>query len=45
MTFDDLLAMNENPKLDFKAIWKPDDFKGELIKDILSIANGNPHIE
>jgi predicted HTH transcriptional regulator len=34
--------MNENPKLDFKAIWKADDLKGELIKDILSIANGSP---
>jgi predicted HTH transcriptional regulator len=42
MILDDLLAMNENPKLDFKAIWKPDDLKGELIKDIVSIANGNP---
>ncbi len=42
MTIDDLLAMNESPKLDFKAIWKADDLKGELIKDILSIANGNP---
>ncbi len=42
MTLNDLLAMNENPKLDFKAIWKPDDLKSELIKDILSIANGNP---
>ena len=42
MTLDDLLAMNENPKLDFKGIWKPDDLKTELIKDILSIANGNP---
>jgi predicted HTH transcriptional regulator len=42
MILNDLLAMNENPKLDFKAIWKPDDLKGELIKDIVSIANGNP---
>ena len=42
MRLDDLLAKNENPKLDFKAIWKADDLKGELIKDILSIANGSP---
>ena len=42
MTLDDLLAMNESPKLDFKLIWKPQDLKGELIKDILSLANGNP---
>ncbi len=43
MELDDLLAMNESPKLDFKIIWKPEDLKGELIKDILSLANGNPH--
>ena len=42
MTLEDLLASNENPKLDFKAIWKAADLKGELIKDIISIANGNP---
>ena len=42
MKLDDLLVRNENPKLDFKAIWKADDLKGELIKDILSIANGSP---
>ena len=42
MTLDELLARDESPKLDFKAIWKPNDLKSELIKDILSIANGNP---
>ncbi len=42
MKLQELMEMNENPKLDFKKIWRPDDYKGELIKDIISIANGNP---
>lgn len=42
MKLQELLEMNESPKLDFKQIWKKEDYKGELIKDIISIANGNP---
>ncbi|MCK5729010.1 MAG: ATP-binding protein [Methylococcales bacterium] len=42
MTLDELLNMDESPKLDFKQIWKQDDVNGEYIKDILSLANGNP---
>ena len=37
MKIEDLLLMNESPKLDFKRIWKDEDVKSELIKDILSL--------
>lgn len=43
MTLEKLLAMDESPKLDFKAIWNHDDVNSELIKDIISLANGNPN--
>ena len=42
MTWEALLSMDESPKLDFKQIWKKEDIRGELIKDIISLANGSP---
>lgn len=45
MNLQDLLGMDESPKLDFKEKWwngGGGKSKSELIKDVVSIANGNP---
>ena len=37
-----LITKNENAKLEFKEQWYHQSQKNEMIKDIISIANGNP---
>ena len=41
MLVESLIEKGENSRVDFKREWyKKDDFKGELVKDIISLANG-----